>query len=188
MFELIESQRQGVSRMLELDQQQQQQQWKVLVYDKAGQEVIAPLLKVGALRNLGVTLHLALHAEREAVPEVPVVYFVEPSEENLVRIARDVEASLYESVHLNFTTAISRTALEAFAKRLTPPVKIAKVIDRFNAFVSLSDSSYSLNLPACYQRLHSSNECTKFGGKPRRCFDLLTGASSFRNERSIFCR
>ena len=32
--------------------------WKVLVYDKFGCDVIAPLLKVGELRENGVTLHL----------------------------------------------------------------------------------------------------------------------------------
>ena len=32
--------------------------WKVLVYDKFGCDVIAPLLKVGELRDNGVTLHL----------------------------------------------------------------------------------------------------------------------------------
>lgn len=32
--------------------------WKVLIYDRVGQDILSPLLKVGELRDLGVTLHL----------------------------------------------------------------------------------------------------------------------------------
>jgi hypothetical protein len=31
--------------------------WKVLIYDKAGQEIISPVLKVNDLRDNGVTVH-----------------------------------------------------------------------------------------------------------------------------------
>lgn len=42
--------------------------WKVLVYCQAGEQIIAPLLNVGQLRELGVTLHLRLAAPRDPVP------------------------------------------------------------------------------------------------------------------------
>ena len=61
-------------------------QWKVLVYDPEGRDVISPLLNVGALRAKGVTLHMLLHSDREAVPDAPAVYFVRPTEANLKRI------------------------------------------------------------------------------------------------------
>lgn len=32
--------------------------WKVLIYDAFGKEIISPLLKVGELRELGVTVHM----------------------------------------------------------------------------------------------------------------------------------
>ena len=57
--------------------------WKVLVYDSIGQSILAPIFSVKELRELGVTLHIALHSERDAVPDVPAVYFCLPSEENL---------------------------------------------------------------------------------------------------------
>ena len=38
--------------------------WKVLIYDKTGQNIIGPLLSVKDLRDLGVTLHLSLHSDR----------------------------------------------------------------------------------------------------------------------------
>ena len=36
--------------------------WKVLVYDKAGQDILSPALTVTQLRSLGVTLYLQVRA------------------------------------------------------------------------------------------------------------------------------
>ena len=41
---------------------------QVLVYDSLCQDVIAPLLTVQELRDLGVTLHLLINSEREPIP------------------------------------------------------------------------------------------------------------------------
>jgi hypothetical protein len=38
------------------------------------------------LRKRGVTLHLLLESDREDIPDVPAVYFVEPTAENIQRI------------------------------------------------------------------------------------------------------
>lgn len=32
--------------------------WKVLIYDKVGQDIISPLIPIRELRELGVTLHM----------------------------------------------------------------------------------------------------------------------------------
>ena len=32
--------------------------WKVLIYDKYGQDIISPIMAVKELRELGVTLHM----------------------------------------------------------------------------------------------------------------------------------
>lgn len=56
--------------------------WKVLIYDRGGQDIISPLLKVGELRDFGITLHLLLHSDRDPIPDVPAVYFVTPTEGN----------------------------------------------------------------------------------------------------------
>jgi hypothetical protein len=74
--------------------------WKVLIYDQFGQDVISPLLKVGDLREHGITVHMyasdlcvamtdarLLHTERQAIPDVPAIYFFEPTEDNIRRIA-----------------------------------------------------------------------------------------------------
>ena len=52
----------AVRLMLSLQQPVKKQSdepvWKVLIYDRVGQDIISPLLKVGELRDMGVTLHL----------------------------------------------------------------------------------------------------------------------------------
>lgn len=41
---------------------------QVLVYDTFGSDILSPLLTVGELRELGVTLHLSLSAARDPIP------------------------------------------------------------------------------------------------------------------------
>lgn len=53
---------------------------QVLILDRYTKEVLAPLLRVNELRRHGVTLHMLLDSERQPIPDVPAVYFVEPSE------------------------------------------------------------------------------------------------------------
>lgn len=36
--------------------------WKILIYDTFTRDVITPIFSVGALRKLGVTLHLSAHS------------------------------------------------------------------------------------------------------------------------------
>lgn len=61
--------------------------WKVLVLDTRAQDVLATTLRVQDLRDQGVTLHLPLHSDRPAIPDVPAVYFCAPTSLNMQRIA-----------------------------------------------------------------------------------------------------
>ncbi|GLD71861.1 sec1 family domain-containing protein 1 [Lates japonicus] len=49
---------------------------------------IISLLSVKELRDMGITLHLLLHSDRDPIPDVPAVYFVMPTEENIDRICQ----------------------------------------------------------------------------------------------------
>ena len=56
---------------------------------------------------------------REPVPEMPVIYFVAPTMENVVRIVHDLYcAKLYTRAHVNFTSAASDEVLQALATGL----------------------------------------------------------------------
>eukprot|EP00403_Amphidinium_massartii_P003614 CAMPEP_0178378808 /NCGR_PEP_ID=MMETSP0689_2-20121128/4616_1 /TAXON_ID=160604 /ORGANISM="Amphidinium massartii, Strain CS-259" /LENGTH=604 /DNA_ID=CAMNT_0019998887 /DNA_START=11 /DNA_END=1822 /DNA_ORIENTATION=- len=133
-------------------------QWKVLIYDKFCQEVVAPLMKVGSLRQQGVTTNHALSSDRSSLPDVPAIYFVEPTTENIQRIQDDLSKGLYESYYINFASSVPRSLLEELAKgtlRANAAQKVHSIVDRYVSFVSLSSTLFSLNLPCVYRTLHS---------------------------------
>lgn len=109
-----------------------------------------------------------LHSARPALPDVPAVYFISPTLENVRRIAEDLDNGLYESFHLNFVEPLPRALLEELAAaaanngtgefveqvlrsqvssqlQLTP--SIVQVVDQYLSFISPSPSLFSL-LPA----------------------------------------
>ncbi|CAI5716800.1 unnamed protein product [Peronospora destructor] len=129
-------------------------QWKVLIYDKFCRDIISPILKLHELRKKAVTLHMLLDTERDAIPDVPAIYFVEPTQENLKRIVSDCSKELYSSAHLNFAYPLSRESLEYLARASVEAgctSMIAKVYDQYTNFVSLEPHLFSLNLPASYR-------------------------------------
>ena len=56
-----------------------------------------------------------LHTLRPPLPDVPAIYFVSPTLENIRRIAQDLQKSLYESFYLNFVEPLPRSLLEELA-------------------------------------------------------------------------
>lgn len=53
----------AIKQMLNLNQPQTkllaaEPVWKVLIYDRVGQDLISPLISIRELRELGVTLHM----------------------------------------------------------------------------------------------------------------------------------
>ncbi|CAG5115434.1 unnamed protein product [Candidula unifasciata] len=121
--------------------------WKVLVYDRFGQDIISPLLTVKELRDMGVTLHLSLHSDRDPIPDVPAIYFVMPTDDNVQRICRDFQNQLYESYYLNFISAISRQKLEDIAQaaiQSNSVQQVAKVFDQNLNFISLENELFTL--------------------------------------------
>ncbi|CAH1791865.1 unnamed protein product [Owenia fusiformis] len=122
-------------------------QWKVLVYDRFGQDIISPLLSVRELRDMGVTLHLLLHSDREPIPDVPAIYFIMPTDDNIQRVSRDIQGELYESYYLNFISAVSRQKLEDIASAAIQSQNVqlvSKVFDQYLNFISLEDDMFAL--------------------------------------------
>lgn len=127
--------------------------WKVLIYDKHTRGIISPLLSVSQLRALGVTLHLLLHSDRESIPDVPAVYFVRPTQENLAIIARDCSKHLYQRSHLHLSTRMERPVMEEFARLVVNTGgldSIASVHDQFVEFACLENRLFTLNVEDSY--------------------------------------
>lgn len=124
--------------------------WKVLVLDHQTKDVLATVLRVQDLRDVGVTLHVQLHSPRPPLPDVPAVYFVSPTLANIRRIAEDLEKSLYESFYLNFVEPLPRALLEELAASVARDGtgdSVEQVLDQYLSFIAPSPSLFSL-LPA----------------------------------------
>ena len=135
-----------------------QENWKLLVYDDFCRDVISVLFKVADLRKLGVTLHLNLHSERQAVQDVTAIYLVEATKSNVERIARDCSAGLYDSVHLNWSSSISQDLLHSLASSIAEAPnaasRVSKVFDQYLNFISLGHNLFHLNQPDSYIALN----------------------------------
>ena len=134
-------------------------QWKILIYDKACRTIISPLLSVAQLRRRGVTLHLLLESEREPIPDVPVVYFCQPTKANLARIAQDCANRLYGKAHLNFVTKLDRTLMEDFAKLVVQSGSldtIAAVHDQYLDYVCMERQLFTLSRTNSYVTMNQS--------------------------------
>ncbi|PBK76913.1 Sec1-like protein [Armillaria solidipes] len=124
--------------------------WKILVLDQQTKDVLATVLRVQDLRDVGVTLHVQLHSMRPPLPDVPAVYFVSPALANVRRIAEDLEKSLYESFNLNFVEPLPRSLLEELAASVARDGTgdmVEQVMDQYLSFIAPSPSLFSLLPP-----------------------------------------
>ncbi|KIM28562.1 hypothetical protein M408DRAFT_329345 [Serendipita vermifera MAFF 305830] len=124
--------------------------WKVLILDNRSKDVLATVLRVQDLRDVGVTLHVQLHSTRPPLPDVPAIYFVSPTLQNVKRIAEDLNAGLYESYHLSFIEPLPRAMLEELANQVArdgTSDSIEQVLDQYLSFVTPSPQLFSLLPP-----------------------------------------
>ena len=165
--ELKSRQAAAVIKMLNLNgpapssAEQWSDQWKVLVYDSAGRDIISPLLNVAQLRRNGITLHMLLDSDREAIPDVPAIYFCRPTAANIQRIARDCSGKLYASMHLNFISKIERRLMEDLARLVVESgavPTIARVFDQQLDFVTLEPRLFTLNHRNSYLAYNGSDQ------------------------------
>lgn len=132
--------------------------WKVLVFDKLGQDIISSVLRVNDLRESGVTVHMQLKTDRQPIADVPVVYFVEPTQENVQRIIEDLSKGLYESAYLNFSSSIPRSLLEELATNTAAngtAGNIVQVYDQHLNFIVTEPDLFSLGQPDVFQTLNA---------------------------------
>jgi hypothetical protein len=153
-YNLRDKEIQLLSKMLTLGKSQNDSnedftdQWKVLIYDQDCRDIISPLMNIGSLRQKGITLHMLLHSDREPIDDAPVIYFVRPTEENVMRIAEDCAKKLYRSAYINFVTRIERPIMEKFAQAIVASNSvstISKIYDQYLDCVALEPSLFSLN-------------------------------------------
>ncbi|GBE77652.1 Protein sly1 [Sparassis crispa] len=156
--------------------------WKVLVLDQHTKDVLATVLRVQDLRDVGVTLHVQLHSNRPPLPDVPAVYFVSPTLINIRRIAQDLEKGLYESFHLNFVEPLPRALLEELAAAVARDGTgdlVEQVLDQYLSFIAPSPSLFSLLPPATAASASAPNAVASSStSRPYSTYTLLNSPSS----------
>lgn len=98
-----------------------------------------------------------LHSEREAIPDVPCIYFCLPNQDNINRICSDMKSGLYETYYLNFASSISAEKLEMLAQAALESdsvSRIAKVYDQYCNYISVDDYMFHLNMEDSYRSFH----------------------------------
>ncbi|KAL1328213.1 hypothetical protein HN51_038115 [Arachis hypogaea] len=161
---LRQKQTECIARMLNLNQPinassttANEEVYKILIYDRFCQNILSPLIHVKDLRKHGVTLYFLIDKDRNPVHDVPAVYFVQPTPNNINRILSDASRTLYHSFHLNFSTSIPRPLLENLASGTLASdsiQRISKVHDQYLEFITLEDNLFSLADKSCFVQLN----------------------------------
>ncbi|KAG9246197.1 snare docking complex subunit [Calycina marina] len=129
--------------------QKEESVWKVLIFDDLGRDVISAILRVGDLRACGVTMHMHISQTRHPIPDVPVVYLVEPNTTNIQAITSDLQKGLYFPAYINHLSSIPRALLEDLATRIAETgtsESIAQVHDQYLNFIVSEPDLFSLGM------------------------------------------
>lgn len=122
--------------------------WKCLVLDTKSQSIVSSVLRVNDLLRCGITIHNLIHSKRSALPDVPVIYFVAPTIENVLIIIDDLANDKYDEFYINFTSNIDRELLEEFAKKVSlirKSYKIKQVYDQYLNYIVTEPNLFSLD-------------------------------------------
>ncbi|KAL6702292.1 Sec1-like protein [Trichoderma pleuroticola] len=123
--------------------------WKVLVFDDLGRDVISSVMRVSDLRSMGVTMHMHIGTPRYPIPDVPVIYLLEPNARNLQLMTEDLQKGLYSPAYVNFLSSLPRVLLEEFATQTAEAGtsdKIAQLFDQYLNFIVAEPDLFSLGM------------------------------------------
>ncbi|SAM03181.1 hypothetical protein [Absidia glauca] len=132
--------------------------WKVLVFDKFGQDVVSSIMRVNDLRENGITVHMLLNQDRSSLPDVPAIYFIEPTSENIKKVCEDLNRNLYDSYYINFCSTIPRPLLEEFATTTianNTSDAVTQVYDQYLNFICTNSDVFSLNQTESFVNLNN---------------------------------
>lgn len=90
-----------------------------------------------------------INTPRYPIPDVPVIYFVEPTPENVQLITSDLSRDIYSPAYVNFISSIPRPLLEDFASQIASTgtsEKVAQVYDQYLNFIVSEPDLFSLGM------------------------------------------
>lgn len=90
-----------------------------------------------------------INSPRYPIPDVPVVYLVEPTVVNAQLITSDLSRGLYSPAYVNFLSSVPRPLLEDFASQIASTGSaehVAQVFDQYLNFIVAEPDLFSLGL------------------------------------------
>jgi hypothetical protein len=90
-----------------------------------------------------------INSPRYPIPDVPVLYLVEPTAVNMQLITSDLSRGLYSPAYINFLSSVPRPLLEEFATQIASTgtsEHIAQVFDQYLNFIVAEPDLFSLSL------------------------------------------
>lgn len=134
--------------------------WKVLILDRKSTEIISSILRVNDLLKAGITVHALIKQDRAPLSDVPAVYFITPTEENIELIVKDIKEEKYSEYYINFTSTLNRDLLEKLAQEIAligQADKIKQVFDQYLDFVVTEPELFSLQIDNTYSQFNNRN-------------------------------
>ena len=104
-------------------------------------ECKARYVLICALRNI--------NSVRHPIPDVPVLYLLEPTAANLTAINVDLARNLYADAYINFLYSIPRPLMEDFAAQIAESgtsEQVAQLYDQYLNFIVAEPDLFSLGL------------------------------------------
>lgn len=90
-----------------------------------------------------------INAHRHPIPDVPVLYLLEPTAANLKLINSDLAKSLYADAYINFLSSISRPLMEDFASQIAESgtaESVSQMYDQYLNFIVSEPDLFSLGM------------------------------------------
>ena len=90
-----------------------------------------------------------INAQRHQIPDVPVLYLLQPTAANLDLINLDLTRSLYADAYINFLSSIPRPLMEDFAAKIAESgtaESVAQMYDQYLNFIVGEPDLFSLGM------------------------------------------
>jgi len=130
-------------------------EWSILVLDRTGQGIVAPLFRRSELMDLGIVGVARIEEKRERVEEARGVYLVEGTKENAEIIKEDVVQGKYREIDVIFTGSVQRGIFEDLAVsvgRKGEGNRIKRIADGLVALCVLHANMYTLNIKDSFMK------------------------------------
>ncbi|EDR24293.1 hypothetical protein, conserved [Entamoeba dispar SAW760] len=163
VLELQRKQQNILTSMLKLNQNdilnnnEEELFWKVIIFDQFNSDLLSLQLRVGDVRKYGVTLMLNIKQPRQILDDVPAIYFIEATKENLDQIINDMKSRMYLNFTICFSSKISSELLQYFANCcLENKVErmIYKIEDLYINYHVLETQLFTLSISNSYQKFN----------------------------------